>query len=41
MAQTLARVLVHLIFFTKDRANVILPDLESELIQFLCQQGVE
>ena len=37
MAQTLVRVLVHLIFSTKDRANVIRPEVESELIQFLTQ----
>jgi putative transposase len=35
MAQTLVRVLVHLIFSTKDRANVILPDVESELHTYL------
>jgi hypothetical protein len=39
MAQTLVRVLVHLIFSTKDRASVIRPDVESELIQFLRRQG--
>jgi putative transposase len=35
MAQTLVRVLVHLIFSTKDRANVILPGVESELHTYL------
>jgi hypothetical protein len=41
MAQTLVRFLVRLIFSTKDRANVIRPDVESELIQFLRKHGVE
>ena len=31
MAQTLVRVLVHLIFSTKGRANLISPEVESEL----------
>jgi putative transposase len=35
MAQTLVRVLVHLIFSTKDRAPVIRPDIESELHAYL------
>jgi len=35
MAQTLVRVLVHLIFSTKDRANLIRPDVESELHTYL------
>ena len=35
MAQTLVRVLVHLIFSTKDRADVIRPDVESELHAYL------
>jgi hypothetical protein len=41
MAQTLVRLLVHLIFSTKDRANVIRPDVEGELIQFLHKHGVD
>jgi len=41
MAQTLVRLLVHLISSTKDRANVVRPDVESDLIQFLCKHGVE
>jgi hypothetical protein len=41
MAQTLVRLLVHLISSTKDRANVVRPDVESKLIQFLCKHGVE
>jgi hypothetical protein len=39
--QALVRVLVHLIFSTKDRANVMRPDVASELIQFLRKPGVE
>jgi len=35
MAQTLVRILVHLIFSTKDRANLIRPDVESELHTYL------
>jgi putative transposase len=35
MAQTLVRVLVHLIFSTKDRAPLIGPDVESELHTYL------
>ncbi len=35
MAQTLVRVLVHLIFSTKDRAGLIRPDVESELHAYL------
>jgi len=35
MAQTLARVLVHLIFSTKERANLIRPDVEKELHAYL------
>jgi putative transposase len=35
MAQTLVRVLVHLIFSTKERANIIRPDVESELHAYL------
>jgi REP element-mobilizing transposase RayT len=35
MAQTLVRILVHLIFSTKDRANLIRPDVESELHAYL------
>jgi putative transposase len=35
MAQTLVRLLVHLIFSTKERANLIRPDLESELHAYL------
>jgi hypothetical protein len=41
MAQALFRVLAHLIFSSKDRANLIRPDVESELIQFLRKHGVE
>jgi hypothetical protein len=41
MAQTLVGVLVRLIFSTKDRANGIRPEIESELIQFLSKPGVE
>jgi hypothetical protein len=41
MAQTLVRVLVDLIFSTKDRTNVVRSDVESELIQFLRKHGVE
>jgi REP element-mobilizing transposase RayT len=35
MAQTLVRILVHLIFSTKDRANLIRPDIEGELHRYL------
>ena len=35
MAQTLVRVLVHLVFSTKDRANLIVPAIESELHTYL------
>ena len=35
MAQTLVRLLVHLIFSTKERANLIRPDVESELHAYL------
>ena len=35
MAQTLVRVLVHLIFSTKERANLIRPEVESELHRYL------
>lgn len=35
MAQTLVRLLVHLIFSTKERANLIRPDVESELYAYL------
>jgi putative transposase len=35
MAQTLVRVLVHLIFSTKERANLVRPDVESELHSYL------
>ena len=35
MAQTLVRMLVHLIFSTKDRANLIRPDVERELHAYL------
>jgi hypothetical protein len=41
MAQTLVRVLVHLILSTKDRANLIRTKVESELIEFLRKRGVE
>jgi hypothetical protein len=41
MAQTLVRVLLYLIFSTKDRANVMRLDLESELIQVLRKHEVE
>jgi hypothetical protein len=41
IAQTLVRVLVHLIFSTQDRANVIRPNVESEVIQFVRKHGVE
>ena len=37
MAQTLVRVLVHVIFSTKDRANLIRPDIESELHRYLAR----
>jgi hypothetical protein len=39
MAPTLVRVLVHLIFSTKDSANVIRTDVESELINFCANMG--
>jgi REP element-mobilizing transposase RayT len=35
VAQTLVRILVHLIFSTKDRTNLIQPDVESELHAYL------
>jgi len=35
MAQTLVRVLVHLIFSTKNRTNLIHTDVESELHRYL------
>jgi len=35
VAQTLVRVLVHLIFSTKGRANLIFPEVESELHAYL------
>jgi putative transposase len=35
MAQTLVRILVHLIFSTKDRTNLIRPDIEGELHAYL------
>jgi REP element-mobilizing transposase RayT len=35
MAQTLVRVLVHLISSTKDRANLIQPEVEAELHAYL------
>ena len=35
MAQTLVRVLVHLIFSTKERANLIQPEVEAELCAYL------
>jgi REP element-mobilizing transposase RayT len=35
MAQTLVRVLVHLIFSTKGHANLISPEVESELHAYL------
>jgi hypothetical protein len=41
MAQTRVRVLLYLIFSTKDRANVMRLDLESEPIQFLHKHGVQ
>lgn len=31
MAQTLTRLLIHAIFSTKNRANLIKPDIEQEL----------
>ena len=35
VAQTLDRVSVHLIFSTKERANLIPPEVESELHAYL------
>ena len=35
MAQILVRILVHLIFSTKDRCDLIRPEVESELHQYL------
>jgi hypothetical protein len=40
MAQT-SFAFSYLIFSTKDRATVIRPDVDSELIQFLRKHGVE
>jgi hypothetical protein len=31
MAETLTRLLVHVVFSTKDRENTITPDIEDEL----------
>jgi REP element-mobilizing transposase RayT len=35
MAQTLTRLLVHVIFSTKDRENLITPDLEPDLFSYM------
>lgn len=35
MAQTLVRTVVHVIFSTKDRANLIKPEIESDLYAYL------
>ncbi len=39
MARTLVRVLVQLISSTKERADVIRPDVESKLINFCANMG--
>jgi hypothetical protein len=41
MAPTLVRVLVNGSFRRQDRADVIRPDVESEVIQLLRKHGVE
>lgn len=35
MAQTLTRLLIHAIFSTKNRANLIKPDIEQELFAYM------
>lgn len=35
MSQTLSRMLVHIVFSTKNRADLILPELEDELYAFI------
>jgi REP element-mobilizing transposase RayT len=35
MAQTVTRLLVHVIFSTKNRANLIKPDIETELFAYI------
>lgn len=36
MAQTLTRLLVHVVFSTKDREPLVTPDIETELYMYLC-----
>ncbi|MDX6497884.1 MAG: hypothetical protein QOG23_1144 [Blastocatellia bacterium] len=35
MAQTLVSLLVHLVFSTKNRANLITPDIEPDLYKYI------